>query len=164
MTVLLEYIDNFNLSGNISNKHPSLTLTEETPFHELLQYHRSPIQRITILAHVQIITMRALGSDCAIRILFTYYAGILLDAFLYLLCSKLCWHNWLRPSQASLLPINKSFLSFNTNQKPHIKPPKSGTKLYRGFTRPRNQLNVNVGSFHGTRSRVATILYSTNHE
>ena len=30
---------------------------------------------------------------------FTYYAGIMLDAFAILLCSKLCWHNWLKPSQ-----------------------------------------------------------------
>ena len=31
---------------------------------------------------------------------FTYYAGIMLDAFPILLCSKLCWHiyNWLKPS------------------------------------------------------------------
>ena len=28
---------------------------------------------------------------------FTYYASIMLDAFLYLLCSKLCWYNWRRP-------------------------------------------------------------------
>ena len=25
----------------------------------------------------------------------SYYAGIMLNAFSYLLCSKLCWHNWL---------------------------------------------------------------------
>ena len=30
--------------------------------------------------------------------IFTYYAGIMLDAFLYLLCSQLCQHNWRRPS------------------------------------------------------------------
>ena len=29
----------------------------------------------------------------------TYYAGIMLDAFAILLCSKLCWHNWLKPTQ-----------------------------------------------------------------
>ena len=28
---------------------------------------------------------------------FTYYAVIMLDAFATLLCSKLCWHNWLKP-------------------------------------------------------------------
>ena len=27
---------------------------------------------------------------------YTYYAGIMLDAFAILLCSKLCWHNWLK--------------------------------------------------------------------
>ena len=32
---------------------------------------------------------------------FTYYAGIMLDAFAILLCSKLCWHNWLKPNQLS---------------------------------------------------------------
>ena len=29
---------------------------------------------------------------------FTYYAGIMLDAIAILLCSKLCWHNWLKPT------------------------------------------------------------------
>ena len=27
-----------------------------------------------------------------------YYAGIMLDAFSYLLCSKICWHNRLVPT------------------------------------------------------------------
>ena len=36
LTVLLEYIDLFNLSGNI--KQTSITLTEETPFNALLRY------------------------------------------------------------------------------------------------------------------------------
>ena len=48
---------------------------------------------------MQLITMRALGVDCTVCIkCFTYYAGIMLDAFLYLLCLKLCRHSWLRPS------------------------------------------------------------------
>ena len=34
---------------------------------------------------------------------FTYYAGIMLNAFTILLCSKLCWHNWLRPTWHTLL-------------------------------------------------------------
>ena len=28
----------------------------------------------------------------------SYYAGIMLNALNGLLCSKLCWHNWLVPS------------------------------------------------------------------
>ena len=36
----------------------------------------------------------------------------------------------------SLSSINKPFLSFNTNQKPHINPQKVEQKLYRAFTRP----------------------------
>ena len=28
----------------------------------------------------------------------SYCAGIMLDAFRYLLCSKLCWHNWPVPN------------------------------------------------------------------
>ena len=28
----------------------------------------------------------------------SYYAGIMPNAFSDLLCSKLCWHNWLVPS------------------------------------------------------------------
>ena len=34
--------------------------------------------------------------------LFSYYAGIMLNAFSDLLCSKLCWHNRLVPSQYPL--------------------------------------------------------------
>ena len=26
------------------------------------------------------------------------FTGIMLDAFATLLCSKLCWHNWLKPT------------------------------------------------------------------
>ena len=43
--------------------------------------------------------------ECFIRvyrsllIFLTYYAGIMLDAFRYLLCSKLCWHNRPEPSR-----------------------------------------------------------------
>ena len=47
--------------------------------------------------------MHALGGDCTIHIkFFTYYASIMLDAFLYLLCSKLCQPNWLRPTDGYL--------------------------------------------------------------
>ncbi len=37
---------------------------------------------------------------------FTYYAGIMLDAFTILLCTKLCWHNWLRPTNKASGPDN----------------------------------------------------------
>ena len=30
--------------------------------------------------------------------IFAYYAGIVLNAFAFLLCSKLCWHNRLKPN------------------------------------------------------------------
>ena len=30
--------------------------------------------------------------------IFAYYAGIMLNAFTTLLCSKLCWHNRLKPN------------------------------------------------------------------
>ena len=33
--------------------------------------------------------------------LFSYYAGIMLNAFSDLLCSKLCWHNRLVPTYCS---------------------------------------------------------------
>ena len=32
--------------------------------------------------------------------LFSYYAGIMLNAFSDLLCSKLCWHNRLVPTES----------------------------------------------------------------
>ena len=57
----------------------------------------SPAQRVAIFDHVQIITMQTLGGVGSMHKNFTYYAGIILDAFLYLLCSKLCQHNWHRP-------------------------------------------------------------------
>ena len=49
----------------------------------------SPAQQITTLDHVQIITMRTLYSRVgAMRKNFTYSAGIMFNAFLYLLCSN----------------------------------------------------------------------------
>ena len=47
-----------------------------------------------------------LDNDCSIRVcqslilickIISYYVGIMLNAFSDLLCSKLCWHNWLVP-------------------------------------------------------------------
>ena len=32
---------------------------------------------------------------------YQYYAGIMLNAFATLLCSKLCWHNRLKPTLES---------------------------------------------------------------
>ena len=60
----------------------------------------TPTQQVTILNHVQIITMRMLGGVGTLHKNFAYYAGIILDAFLHIsyLCSKLCGHNWHRPS------------------------------------------------------------------
>ena len=59
----------------------------------------SPIQQFTILAHMQIANNYAVtGQSRRSARFFTYYAGIMLDAFLYLLCSKLCQHNWCRPT------------------------------------------------------------------
>ena len=34
---------------------------------------------------------------------YSYYAGIMLNAFSDLLCSKLCWHNWLVPTPDPLV-------------------------------------------------------------
>ena len=66
-------------------KQTSITLTEETPFNVLLQYH--PYQKITLLARVQIITMPRTIGDCAffhllcLMLFSTYsaqnYAGII---------------------------------------------------------------------------------------
>ena len=79
LTVLLEYIDLFNLNGNI--KQTSITLTEGTPFNAMLHFHQAPVQQITILAHVKIanntaVTRRSRRTQCAF---FTYYAGIMLE-------------------------------------------------------------------------------------
>ena len=95
LTVLLEYID-------LSIWVP----TYKTSIHHIDR--RNTIQCIgtissktwiILLPYIQVITIQALGRDYTICIkIFTYYAGIILDAFLYLLCWKLCWHNWLRPT------------------------------------------------------------------
>ena len=37
-----------------------------------------------------------------------YYAGITLDAFGYLLCSKLCWHNRLIPTAVYIKNCDKN--------------------------------------------------------
>ena len=48
-----------------------------------------------------------LDNDCSITVCqllveifknISYYAGIMLNAFTDLLCSKLCWHNWMVPN------------------------------------------------------------------
>ena len=45
--------------------------------------------------------------------LFSYYAGIMLNAFSDLLCSKLCWHNRLIPSYiATLRPQLNVWISY----------------------------------------------------
>ena len=58
----------------------------------------SPAQQVTILNHVQIITMQMLGAVGTLNKNFAYNACIMLDAYLHLLSSKLCGHNWHRPS------------------------------------------------------------------
>ena len=35
----------------------------------------------------------------------SYYAGIMLNAFSDLFCSKLCWHNWLVPNAGSYVHL-----------------------------------------------------------
>ena len=54
----------------------------------------------------------------------TYYAGIMLDAFSYLLCSKLCWHNRLVPSnnRASLITDGNVFMYIKNNSGPRALP------------------------------------------
>ena len=39
----------------------------------------------------------------------SYYAGIMLDAFRYLLCSKLYRHNWRKPNKGLMPPIPLMF-------------------------------------------------------
>jgi len=38
----------------------------------------------------------------------SYYAGIMLNAFGNLLCSKLCWHNWRKPTHVDKVTIQPS--------------------------------------------------------
>ena len=90
LTVLLGVYQSF-LGGNI--KQTSITLTEENTIQYIATI--SPIQRITMLAYVQIIIMRSLGGDCAMHI---FHLLCWHYAFLYLSCSKLCWHNWRTPT------------------------------------------------------------------
>ena len=53
--------------------------------------------------------------ECIDRLLYfpknlAYYAGIMLDAFRYLLCSKLYRHNWRKPKQRE--PAKRRFRAF----------------------------------------------------
>ena len=42
----------------------------------------------------------------------SYYAGIMLDAFGYLLCSKLCWHNRLVPNRCKITQVSKCCIMY----------------------------------------------------
>ena len=48
------------------------------------------------LPHI-IPNLTILDKTCILYKYFSYYAGIILNAFTTLLCSKLCWHNRLKP-------------------------------------------------------------------
>ena len=90
-------------SLSLFSEGPCITLTKETSFNSSLQYHlhnelSSAQWVIIIIDHVQIIAMGTLGGVCAICKDFNYYASIMLDAFLYLLCWKLCLHYWHSPT------------------------------------------------------------------
>ena len=69
-------------------------------------------------------------------------------------------------NKASLSPINESFLSFNTNQKPHIKSPKSGdlqNKNYIGhspdpiFSRPNIKEKIVVWLRETSQASIKTL-------
>ena len=72
--------------------------------------HRYDIttQQITILNYMQIITMRILDGVGTMHKIFTYYAGIMPNAFLYLLCSKLCQHNRRGPTQGLIMSTKRT--------------------------------------------------------
>ena len=73
----------------------------------------SPIQWVTILAHMQIINMWTLCRVGTMHKFFTYYAGIMCNVFLYLLCSNLCQHNWPRPTQEMMSVMSLFFTKYN---------------------------------------------------
>ena len=55
-----------------------------------------------------------------------HYASIIPDAIIYLLCSKLCWHNWARPKTTPMpLDLGKPLTRKQTGY--HLKWPKEGT-------------------------------------
>ena len=51
---------------------------------------------------------------------FTYYAGIMLDATAILLCSKLCWHNWLKPTDVSTGVVSMAMNALHNSCNIHI--------------------------------------------
>ena len=67
---------------------------KETSFNALLQYHLHNNCSYHTRSRVN---HKYAKSRCSAQS-FIYYAGIMLDAFLYFLCSKLCRHNWHRPN------------------------------------------------------------------
>ena len=70
-------------------------------------------------------------NDCLIRIyqsfvaIFSYYAGIMLNAFSHLLCSKLCCHNWLVPTSN-----NKEYNIRSYSRYLFVPQPQPGTYIY----------------------------------
>ena len=50
-----------------------------------------------------------------------YYAGIMLNAFSDLLCSKLCWHNWLVPISHTFCIVEDMNMCQCTHTESHTK-------------------------------------------
>ena len=95
----LIYWDNTIISGLLTvTTHPNsqLTISNVKKIKRNIQCIATmlPAQWVTILIHVQIITMQTIGWVGAMHKNFTYYAWCF---SLYLLCSKLFRHNWCRP-------------------------------------------------------------------
>ena len=82
-------------------KQTSITLTEGAPFNSQCYNitHTTNYHTHSHANHNYARTRRRLCNEH----FFTYYAGIMLDAFLHLFCSKLCWHSWRRPSTHMIL-------------------------------------------------------------
>ena len=66
----------------------------------LVDFHSLP-DVFTLCLYFTSVKCQCLCEKCVLYKKFPYYAGIMLDAFLILLCSKLCWHNWLKPMSHS---------------------------------------------------------------
>ena len=83
---------------NLENM-PLLTCTKII-LHNLTVLLEYRLNRLAVIALLGIVTVLLEYID---RLLYlpknlAYYAGIMLDAFRYLLCSKLCRHNWRKPT------------------------------------------------------------------
>ena len=95
--IVYVYVALWNL--NLINTY-LIAIWQNPTFTQISQY---PVQNMYLYQFYLLFTMA----------IFAYYAGIMLNALATLLCSKLCWHNRLKPSNyAWYVILLRAFAAF----------------------------------------------------